>query len=108
MMNNDKEERLATLGWEATTVQDFLELTPEEMAYIELKLALSKKLRICRKQKKISQTTFAERIGSSQSRVAKMEKGDPSVSVDLLIKSLFALDVTRQDLGQIFLEKDVV
>ena len=100
-MNEEKKARLAANGWKTTTVQEFLNLSPEEIKYIELKLALSRALRALREQRMMTQTAFAERIGSSQSRVAKMEKGDPTVSLDLLIKSLFALDVTSDDLGQV-------
>ncbi len=107
-MNQDKKEKLAALGWQETTVQEFLGLTPEELKYIELKLALSKKLKAQRKEKKLSQVAFAAQIGSSQSRVAKMEKGDPTVSIDLLIKSLFALDTTKGDIAKLLLEEEMV
>jgi hypothetical protein len=39
-------------------------------------------------------------IGSSQSRVAKMEAGDPTVSVDLLIRTLLTLGVNRKQVGR--------
>ena len=87
-------------GWQVGTVADFLGLTPEESAYIELKLALSANLRKWREEKKLTQVELAERIQSSQSRVAKMEAGDPSVSLDLLVRTLFALGVTPDSLAQ--------
>src|SRR5581483_4278956 len=43
----------------------------------------------------LSQAVVAKRLGSSQSRVAKMEAGDPSVSLDLLLRALLALGATR-------------
>jgi hypothetical protein len=43
-------------------------------------------------------------LASSQSRVAKMEKGDPSVSIDLLIRSLFNLGMSKKYLAQILLK----
>ena len=82
-MNNEDQAQGTHQGWKATTVADFLELTPEEAAYIELKLALSRHLRLLREGQNLSQQLLAKRIKSSQSRVAKMEKGDPSVSLDL-------------------------
>lgn len=50
----------------------------------------------------VTETQLAKSVGSSQSRVVKMEKGDPSVSLDLLIKTLLFLGVTRKELGLLF------
>lgn len=104
-MNEAKRKKLEAQGWKVGTVQEFLDLTPEEAAYIEVKLALAKALRERRTQKNMTQEELAQRISSSQSRIAKMEKGDPSVSLDLLIKGLFALDATQQDIGQVLLHE---
>jgi transcriptional regulator with XRE-family HTH domain len=68
---------------------------------IELRVSLAKKLRARRRAQKISQETFATRIGSSQSRVAKMEAGDPSVSIDLLIRSLINAGSTKEEIGEV-------
>lgn len=84
-----------------STAGEFLGLSPEESAYIEMKLALSETLKQRRMQKKISQVEFARMISSSQSRVAKMEAGDVSVSIDLLLKSLFALGISRKEVARI-------
>ena len=78
-------------GWKVGTAQEFLELEPEEVALIEMKLHLGDRLRQRRQRRKLTQVQLAKLIRSSQSRVAKMEGGDPSVSLDLLIRSLFAL-----------------
>ena len=83
------------------TVAEFLELTPEESDYIELKLKLAEGLRARRKEKHLTQVQFAKLLNSSQSRVAKMEAGVPSVSLDLLIKSLLALGSSPSDVAQI-------
>ena len=99
-MDTQKKERLAEKGWVSTSVQDFLGLTPGEMAYIELKLQLSHELKVRRNEKGLTQTALAELIQSSQSRVAKMEKSDETVSVDLLVRSLFALDATIEDIAK--------
>jgi len=94
-----KKDRLAQKGWKIGSADELLGLSPEESAYIELKLNLSEKLRQKRIRKKLTQGDLAQLISSSQSRVAKMEAGDPSVSVDLLIRSLLALGVSRKELG---------
>jgi DNA-binding XRE family transcriptional regulator len=95
-----KKKRLAKKGWKVGSADELLGLSPEESAYIELKLRLSEKLRQKRIRKKLTQGDLAQLISSSQSRVAKMEAGDPSVSVDLLVRSLLALGVSRKELGR--------
>ena len=99
-MRKAKKERLEKKGWKVGTVQDFLGLSDEEAAYVELRLRLATTLRTQRQKKRLSQSELAKRIGSSQSRVAKMEAGDPSVSLDLLIRSLLALGATSRDLAR--------
>jgi predicted XRE-type DNA-binding protein len=98
-MEPTKRHKLEAAGWKVGTVAEFLELTPEEEAIIEIRLSLSKSLKQLRKQQELSQQKLAENINSSQSRVAKMEASDPSVSIDLLIKSLLALGATRKDIA---------
>lgn len=100
-MNREKRKRLEAKGWKLGTVREFLGLTPEESAYIELKLALGRRLRELRTQRDLTQTDLAKRLRSSQSRVAKLEAADPSVSLDLLVRSLLALGATRKDLARI-------
>ena len=99
-MDKRKKAKLARKGWNVGTVAEFLDLSGEESAYIEMKLALSGKLKEHRMRKKITQAQLARAIESSQSRVAKMEAGDPSVSIDLLVKSLLALGVSKKELGR--------
>ena len=104
-MNKAKRLKLEAKGWKVGTVEEFLELTPEESAYIELKLKLADGLVQRRQEKDLTQIQLAKRINSSQSRVAKMEAGDPSVSLDLLVKSLLALGSSPTDLAQLISEK---
>ena len=99
-MDKRKKRKLASRGWKTGSVAEFLNLSAEESAYIEMKLALSNELRERRKRNKLTQAELAEAIESSQSRVAKMEAGDPTVSIDLLVKSLLALGVSRKELGR--------
>jgi ribosome-binding protein aMBF1 (putative translation factor) len=97
-MNTAKRKRLELKGWKVGTAKEFLNLSPEESAYVELKLTLSKILRETRRENELTQEQLARLLKSSQSRVAKMEIGDPSVSVDLLVRSLFALGKSRKNL----------
>ena len=99
-MRSDKQRRLERAGWKIGSADEFLELRPEESAYIDLKLRLSDSLKQRRQRQKLSQKELAARVKSSQSRVAKMEAGDPSVSIDLLVKTLLALGVSDKDLAE--------
>lgn len=99
-MKKEKRALLEAYGWKVGDAQDFLGLSDEEAAFIEIKLALSRKVREMRQARKLTQQEAAKLIGSSQSRVAKIEAGDPSVSLDLQVKSLLALGASRQELGE--------
>jgi hypothetical protein len=99
-MNKAKRTKLAAHGWRVGSAADFLELTAEEAAFVETKLALSESLRARRTAQHLSQAALAKRLKSSQSRVAKMEAADPTVSVDLLLRGLFALGATPRDIAK--------
>ncbi len=99
-MDQLKKERLEAKGWKVDTVAEFLELTPEENALIEIKLALSRSLKE-RRQKVMTQAEFAKKIHSSQPRIAKAENGDASVSIELLIRAMLATGATPQEIGQV-------
>ena len=100
-MDKAKLDRLRTAGWRSGDAADFLELSDEEAAFVELKLALGDYLRRLRRENSLTQSEMAHRLGSSQSRVAKMEAADASVSVDLLVRSLLALGASLQDVGRV-------
>jgi ribosome-binding protein aMBF1 (putative translation factor) len=99
-MRADKRKNLGARGWKVGDAKDFLGLTDEEAAYIELRLKLAQGLRAKRSARGLSQTELAKVMRSSQSRVAKMESGDPTVSLDLLVRSLLALGASSRELGQ--------
>lgn len=97
-LTKEQIERIEVKGFSVTNVKDFLNLTPEDELIIEIRLALTALFVDRRKELGISQTTIAKRIGSSQSRIAKVENNDPSVSTDLLIKALAATGATIIDI----------
>jgi len=99
-MQQAKRKKLVAHGWKTGSASDFLGLSSEEQTYIEMKISLSQRLKEMRKRKHMSQVDFAKLIRSSQSRVAKMESGSASVSIDLLIKSLLALGASQKDLAK--------
>lgn len=86
-------------GWVEGSAKEFLDLDDADVEYIETRLALSRLLRCARTKQHLTQTQVAARLSTSQSRVAKMEKGDPTVSVDLLLQALFRLGLKRRDLA---------
>ena len=100
MMKTTKRKKLESKGWKVGSVENFLGLSPEEVAYIEMKHALSNSLKERRAKEKLSQVEVAKIFKTSQSRVAKMEAGDPSVSIDLLVKSLLALGASPKELAK--------
>lgn len=99
-MKKSKRRKLEAAGWSIGSVQEFLGLSDADAALIEMKLSLSRSLRDRRQQRGVSQVALAKRLRSSQSRVAKMEAGDPSVSMDLLVSSLLVLGVSPADLAK--------
>ena len=101
MVVERKQKRLGTAGWKVGDYASFLGLTREEVEFIEFRAALSDGLKEMRARLGLSQAEVATRVGSSQSRVAKMEAADPSVSIDLLVRSLLGLGATRGELGRL-------
>jgi ribosome-binding protein aMBF1 (putative translation factor) len=100
-MDAKKLRKIKKKGWGVGSVADFLDLSPEEMAYIEMRFKLAKSLREKRKKQRLSQAKLAVKIKSSQPRVAKIEAGDPSVSIDLMIRTLLALGASQKEVGKI-------
>jgi hypothetical protein len=101
-VNRAERKRLEDGGWQVGSTADFLGLTPQESAYIELRVRLTEALKARRQTAKLSQKAFAATMKSSQSRIAKAEANDPTVSLDLLIRSLMALGVSLGELASIF------
>lgn len=101
-MKASKMKRLKAAGWKAGSVKEFLRLSDDEAALLELKLALVAAVRQARRKRGLSQTTLAQRMHSSQSRVAKIETGDPSISLDLIVRAFLATGATRRELRRVF------
>jgi transcriptional regulator with XRE-family HTH domain len=87
-MKAQKRARLTRAGWKVGGADDFLGLSKEEALLVEMKLDLAERLREFRENRKLSQAEVAKLLGSSQSRVAKMEAADGSVTLDLLVRAL--------------------
>lgn len=90
-MKEAKKRRIERAGWRVGTATEFLGLTPADEAMIELRIALIESIPVLRKRAGLTQSALAKRIGSSQSRVARVEGGDPEVSIDLLVRTFLSL-----------------
>ena len=99
-MDKKTKSRLEAAGWKTGDAADFLGLSESESAFIEMKLALAADLRSRRLARHLNQTQVARIVGSSQSRVAKMEAADPSVSLDLLVRALLKLGANRNEVAE--------
>jgi transcriptional regulator with XRE-family HTH domain len=100
LLKKHKRDRLEAEGWRVGSAAEFLALSPEEAALVEIKVVLSRSLRLRRIKLGISRAVLARKLISSSSQVAKIESADPSVSVELLLRALFALEATPRDVGK--------
>jgi len=100
-MRDDKRGRVEAKGWRVGSTAELLGLSPEEEAYIEIRLRLAEGLKLRRAKRGVTQEELAKSVHSSQSRIAKMEAGDPTVSLDLLVRTLLALGVSRRELAEL-------
>jgi DNA-binding XRE family transcriptional regulator len=100
-MKTSKRKKLEAAGWKVGSASEFLELSDAEEMLVNMKLALAANVKTLRQQKRVTQQELAKRIGSSQSRIAKMEVADRSVSMELFVRSLAALGASRSQIGKI-------
>lgn len=100
-MKAAKRKRLVAGGWVVGDAKQFLGLTDEEAEFVELKLALVDGLRKRRMEQDLTQDELAKRLDSSQSRVAKMEAGDRTVTLDLLMRALLTMGMTRREIAKL-------
>ena len=100
-MKSDKKARLERAGWGVGDAAQFLTLSAREQRFVELKLALATGVRQLRERRGLTQAALAKRLGSSQSRVAKMEAADTSVSLDLMMRSLLSIGATAGEIARL-------
>lgn len=100
-MNPDRKKVLETKGWRVGSAEEFLGLTPEEAAMVDLRLRLADAVKRRRKEQRLTQAQLAALLGSSQSRVAKVEAAAESVSLDLLVRSFLAMGATTEELAAV-------
>ena len=99
-MNTARKARLKHAGWRVGTAEEFLGLSREQAQLVEMKLALGEFLRRHRERRHLTQEALAEKLGSSQSRIAKLEAGVRGGTLDLLFRALFATGVKTDDIAR--------
>ena len=99
-MNSAEKRRLQRAGWKVGSAEEFLGLSREEVELVEMKLALGLVLKRYRTRKRLTQAALATKLGSSQSRIAKLESGFQGVTLDLLFRALFAAGATTNDIAR--------
>jgi len=105
-MKNDKLKRLKSAGWKVGDAADFLQLSDEESKLVTIKWSLMCAVKKSRIKNNISQIDLARRMKSSQSRIAKIEAGDSSISLDLILRALIATGATTKDIQAAFITKE--
>ncbi|MGB3562289.1 MAG: helix-turn-helix transcriptional regulator [Thermoanaerobaculia bacterium] len=98
-LDSKKKARIKAMGGRVTTVEEWLDLSPEEVAIIDMKIRLGEELKALRRKKRISQEKAAKLLQTSQGRVSKMEKGQ--ASLDQLAKSLLVMGESKKGLGRV-------
>lgn len=96
-MEKTKRQKLESAGWQVGDTADFLQLSSEEVAFMEMKLFLNNQLKELRQSETLSQRNLPQKLNFLQPRVAKMEANDSSVPIDLMVRTLLALGATRED-----------
>ena len=99
-MKISKRKKLESKGWRLASAEEFLGLSEEEIAIVEMKLALADAVKTQRQKSQLSQNDLAARMKSSQSRVAKIEAGDPTVSFDLLVRAVLSAGASKKDVAR--------
>jgi transcriptional regulator with XRE-family HTH domain len=97
-MDAKKRKALEAKGWKVGTVQELLDLTQEDVNFIEMKLALARDVKDRRARKKLSQTQLGARMESSQSGIARMEKGQ--ASLDMLVRAMLVMGASNREIGR--------
>lgn len=105
-MKKTKKAKLEANGWRVGSAKEFLGLSDEEMRVIDVKIKLVQLHRKQRMKKGLTQHALAEKIHTSQSRIAKLEQGKRNISTDLILKSLYAMGTPSELIAESFTNAD--
>ncbi len=97
-LSTKKSARIEAMDGRVTTVEEWLGLSPEEVAVIDMKIRLGEELKTRRRKKKLSQERVARILKTSQGRVSKLEKGQ--ATLDQLARSVLTLGGSTKEVGR--------
>ena len=90
-MDTKKRKQLEAAGYQITDSADWLGLTPQEQAIVNMRVNFALEIERVRKASNITQRELADKIGTRQSGVARMLNNPTTATIDSLIKTLLAL-----------------
>ena len=89
-MDSTKRKKLEAAGWKFGDAADFLEMDDAERQLLDARVAIALAVRRQRKAQHLSQTALGRKLGTSQPRVAKIERAASDVSLDQLMRAFAA------------------
>ncbi len=89
-MDSAKRSRLEAAGWKLGDAADFLQMTDGERQVLDARVKLALAVRRQREAQHLSQKALGLRLGTSQPRVAKIERAASDVSLDQLMRAFTA------------------
>lgn len=90
-MDSAKRKRLEAAGWKLGDAADFLEMNDGERQVLDARVKLAMAVRRQRQAQHLSQKALGLRLGTSQPRVAKIERAAADVSLDQLMRAFTAV-----------------
>ena len=101
-VSEKKRARIKAMGGKVTDASEWLDLSVEDVAIIDMKIQLGEGLRALRKKNHLSQEMAAEMLHTSQGRVSKMEKG--MATLDQLARCLLMMGHSKEALARALLK----
>lgn len=101
-MDAERKKKLEAAGWKFGDYADFLGMTPEEKAIVEIRLAATREMERLRAENPISQEELARRMGTKQPNVSKLFKNPGNATLDTLFRALLALGSTPKKIAALF------
>ena len=90
-MDARKRKSLEAAGWKFGDAADFLGMTDEERRLLDARMEMAIAVRRLREAKSLSQKQLAERLKTTQPRIARIERAAANVSFDQIFKAFTAV-----------------
>ena len=101
-MDAERKKKREAADWKFGDYADFLDMTPEEKAVVEIRLAATREMERLRAENPISQEELARRMGTKQPNVSKLFKNPGKATLDTLFRALLALGSTPKKIAALF------